>query len=92
MAALTASAVRNGSLGSFRLIVATFSTMDDGDTWASGLDREPVFKFWFQEQSNPSTQGSVGVAATRSGGTFTFHPAENSKTNVDLFILIGSGS
>ena len=89
MAAKTPSNVYTGSLGSFRLIIARFADLDDGDTWASGLGSEPVKTYWAQDRDNPTTQASVGVAATYSAGSFTFYPAEDNKL-ADLFVLIGA--
>jgi len=91
MAVLTPSNVFSGSLGSYRLVIARFATMDTGDTWVSGLKNEPVKAYWTQDRDNPTTQGSVGVAAAYVAGTgvFTFYPAENAKATVDLFVLIG---
>lgn len=81
MAAVTPTAVRNaGPIGMETLLVSTFpGTVNDGDTWASGLGTR-VVDFWSQDTDNPTTQGSVGVAAQNSSGTFTFFPAENAKS------------
>jgi len=91
MAARTPSNVFSGSLGSFRLVIARFATLNDGDTWASGLLKEPVKAYWTQDRDNPTTQGAVGVAAAyvAATGVFTFYPAEDAKATVDLFVLIG---
>ena len=88
MASVTPTSVKIDSLGSLRLVVATFAdTTDDGDTWASGL--KGIYKYWIQDTDNPTTQGSVGVAATQSSGTFTFYPAEDNKS-FELFVLLRS--
>lgn len=87
MAALTADTgyPRNhGPFGTGRLIEVRFSDVDDGDTYASGLKN--VVSFWTHDNSNPSTQASVGCAATVSGSTFTLYPAEDNKA-VILFII-----
>lgn len=80
MAAETPTAlVQVGPLGMDTLLRATFgATVDDADTWASGLGTR-VTGFWTQDIDNPTTQGSVGVAVTNSSGTFTFYPAEDDK-------------
>jgi len=75
MAAVTPSNVTRVSLGSGTLVVATFTTVTDGDTWASGIPA--IVTKWIDDNSNPATQASVGVASTFSGGTFTFYPAED---------------
>lgn len=88
MAAVTPSTVKIDSLGSLRLVVASFAdTTDDGDTWASGL--KGIYKWWAQDTDNPTTQGSVGVAVGQSAGTFTFYPAEDNKS-FELFVLLRS--
>jgi hypothetical protein len=88
MASVTPTTVIQGSLGDFRLVIATFAdTTDDGDTWASGL--KGYVRHWTNDTDDPTTQGSVGVAAAQSNGTFTFYPAEDNKS-FDLFILLRS--
>lgn len=85
MASVTPASVLQENLGSLRLVIATFAnTTDDGDTWASAMNG--IVKYWTQDTDDPTTQGSVGVAAGLSSGTFTFYPAEDNKS-FDLFIL-----
>lgn len=76
MAAITPTNVTKVSLGSANLVVATFSTCADGDTWASGM--ASIVTKWVDMNGNPSTQASAGFASTFSGGTFTFYPGEDS--------------
>lgn len=85
MAAVTPSGVVRVSLGSANLVVATFTTVSDGDTWASGM--AAIVGKWMDDNSNPATQASVGVASTFSAGTFTFFPAEDG-TPCTLFAVI----
>lgn len=75
MAAITPTNVNRVNMGSKTLVIADFSTCSDGDTWASGISA--IASKWIDDNSNPSTQASVGVASTFSGGTFTFFPAED---------------
>lgn len=77
MAAITPTSVVRENLGSANLIVATFSTANDGDTWASGM--KSIVGKWTDHNANPTTQTSVGVASTfdSTTGTVTFYPAEN---------------
>lgn len=75
MAALTASSVKRHSSGDQTKIVATFSSIDDGDTWASGLTG--VEDYYFQQTNDPSTQTSAGNSVAESSGTFTFYPGED---------------
>lgn len=76
MAAITPTNVTRVSLGSGTLVVATFTTCSDGDTWASGVSA--ITAKWIDMNGNPSTQASAGYGSTFSGGTFTFYPGENS--------------
>lgn len=76
MAAITPTSVTRVSLGSATMVVATFSTVSDGDTWASGISA--ITTKWTDMNANPSTQASAGFASTFSGGTFTFYPGEDS--------------
>lgn len=77
MAAITPTSVVRENLGSINLIVATFTTASDGDTWASGI--KSIVGKWTEHNANPTTQTSVGVASVldTSTGTVTFYPAED---------------
>jgi len=85
MAAIVPTTVNRVNLGSANLVVATFTTCADGDTWASGITA--IMGKWIDDNSNPATQASVGVASTFSAGTFTFFPAEDG-TPITLFAVI----
>lgn len=88
MAAVTPTSVKIDSLGSLRLVVATFAnTTDDGDTWTHGM--KGYYKHWIQDTDDPTTQASVGVAAAHASGIFTFYPAEDNKS-FELFVLLRS--
>lgn len=95
MAAVVPTSVTNrGAIGDSTLIVVLLpDTMDDTNTWDSGLGTR-VISWWTSDTDNPSTQGSVGFAAAYAsgtgGGTFTFYPAEDNKGGY-LFIMV-SGS
>lgn len=75
MAAITPATINRVSLGSANLVIANFTTVSDGDTWASGI--AAVLGKWTDHNEDPTTQGSVGIASTFSAGTFTFYPAED---------------
>ena len=75
MAAITPATVNRVRLGSANLVIATFATVSDGDTWASVIASN-VGK-WTDHNEDPTTQASVGIASTFSGGPFTFYPAED---------------
>lgn len=88
MAAKTPASVLNlGPMGDCRLICASFTDLDDGDTWASGLSG--IVKCWAQGTDDPTTQANTGCAVAFSGSDFTFYPAEDNKA-VDLFVLVRS--
>ena len=77
MAAITPTSVVRQNLGSVNLVLAKFTTANDGDTWASGITS--YLSKWTDHDADPSTQTSVGVASTinTTTGTVTFFPAEN---------------
>lgn len=77
MAAITPSNVNRVNYGSKNVLIADFTTSSDGDTWASGISA--IAGKWTDDNDNPTTQASVGVASTFSAGTFTFFPAEDAK-------------
>lgn len=84
MAAKTPSTVTRHSSGDQTKLVATFTDVDDADTWASGLPN--VSDYYFSRTDDPTTQASAGVAIAESSGTFTFHPAEDN-TAGDLVVF-----
>jgi len=75
MAAITPTKVARVNIGSSNLVVATFTTASDGDTWASGI--AAITGKWVDMNGNPTTQASAGFASTFSSGTFTFYPGED---------------
>lgn len=85
MAALTAATTTRESLGSVTLMIYTFTSVTDADTFASGLGTN-IVSYWDQETSNVSTQASAGGAITNSNGNFTFYPGEDSNSWI-LFVL-----
>jgi hypothetical protein len=77
MAALTAASTRRENSGSTTLMVYTFTSVADGDTFASGLGTN-VITFNYVVNGNPTTQASAGAGITNSSGTFTIYPGEDS--------------
>lgn len=77
MAALTAASTRRESAGSLTSLFFTFTSVADGDTFASGLGSN-VVTFNGVTNGDPSTQGAAGMGVTNSSGTFTLYPGENS--------------
>ncbi len=69
------------SLGSLTLIIYSFTSVADADTFDCGMGTN-VLSFWGVTNGNPVTQASAGNALTYSAstgtGTFTFYPGENS--------------
>ena len=76
MAAITPSSTVRTNIGELNMLIATFTTCSDGDTWASAIPG--IVSFNPIVNGNPVTQASAGTAATLSGSTFTFYPGENS--------------
>lgn len=88
MAAITPSTRKRVNMGDHNLLILSFATSDDADTF-DGTGIKGIVRFWTQDTDNPTLQGSVGVAVQESAGTFTFFPAENAKS-FDLYIMIKS--
>ena len=84
MGAVSPSAIRRFNIGNASLVQAVFTSVDDGDTWASGLTG--VLGQLFGQTDNPSTQASAGISVAESSGTFTFYPGEDGAAG-SLFIL-----
>ena len=85
MAAQSAATTTRESLGSLTLMMYTFTSVADGDTFASGLGTN-VVNYWAQTQANTVTQASAGFNLTNSSGIFTFYPGEDSLA-ATLFVL-----
>lgn len=77
MAAQSAATVIRESLGSLTLIIYTFTSVADGDTFASGMGMN-ILSFQGQVNGNTVTQASAGINLTNSSGSFTFYPGEDS--------------
>lgn len=76
MGALTPTSVVLESAGSTKLWVATFSNIDNDDTWASGIVN--MVDVWCNASDNPTTQASNGidVSYTSATGAVTFRSGE----------------
>ena len=85
MAAKTPSTIRQESMGSSKLLIATFTDIDATDTWTSSLSG--VKAQWFNRTDVPTLQTSAGVAVGQSAGVFTFTPAEDDAAGY-LFIML----
>ena len=85
MAAITPASVTHlGITGSYSLVLARFTSVDDGDTWASGLNG--VVTAIAAQTGDPGTQASAGFSHTQSAGTFTFYPGEDN-LGLDLIVI-----
>jgi len=85
MGSVTPSSVSRENLGSVNLLICPFAnTVDDGDTWASGLTT--VRGYWANGTEDPTTQAHVGVDVSESSGTFTFYIGEDNKA-FTLYVL-----
>lgn len=86
----TLSSTWRESVGDLTLTIATFSDLDDGDTWASGI--QSVVAFWGNCTDAAGTQGNEGVdmnLTTASTGTFTFYLGEDNRTAM-IYVLSSS--
>jgi hypothetical protein len=88
MAALTATSVRQVSAGDLSLKIVKFTSVDDGDTYASGLGTN-VVAFKYQVTADPTTNTSSGCNVAESSGTFTFYPGVDSLTGTLFIYHIG---
>lgn len=91
--AKTPDRVDRTSLGATTLLIATFETndIDDGDTWVSGLLREPVIGWWSQRLEDAAVgKEGMAIAYVPATGVFTFYPAEDDST-FKVFVILGSG-
>ena len=74
MAALTASTpIAITCMGGQKLLKVNFSdTIEDGDTWSSGLKTQVgLLTYWVQ--ATDASAGEEGMGVGESSGTFTFH-------------------
>jgi len=79
MSAITPATLKTYSAGSQTKYVATFATVSDADTWASGLGTR-VQDFAGQVTADPTTNTSSGINIANSSGTFTFYPGVDALT------------
>ena len=88
MAEKTPDSVTNESMGSMRLVLATFSTndVDDGDTWVSGIPNAQAY--WFNRTDDPTQEAEI-VDVAFSAGTFTFNAPEDNCEGI-LYVLTKS--
>ena len=91
MAERTHSAVDTQSMGNLRLSIVTFTDIDDGDTYDSGIPA--AISYWANGIDNPTrNRETVGVSyspdtvGTLNDGRFTFNVSEANR-EVMLYVL-----
>lgn len=89
MAAITPATITKNTAGNQTEIIAKFSTVSDGDTWASGLGSR-VIAFIDQVTADPTTNTSAGCNVTESSGTFTFYPGVDALTHTLFVRVVGA--
>ena len=82
----TAPTVTSESFGSMKLVVATFSNIDDGDEWVTNIPN--ALGYWCDGTNDP-TQEKEGIDVSFSAGTFTFSTGENARSGI-LYVLTKS--
>lgn len=87
MAAKTPSSIERISMGSVTLIVATFTDIDDTDTWATGLGTSAKYA-WANGTDDP-TQAKEGIDCAMSSGTITFSTGEDNRAGW-VFVIANS--
>jgi len=84
MAVKTPDTISIENTGSSTLHIATFSDIDDGDTWASGIQN--IIGYWAVATDAPTSGPLGGIDVSLSSTTFTFNTGEDSKTGL-VFVL-----
>ncbi len=89
MAARTPTTTVQHSIGSNRLVIATFSDIDDNDTWESNMPS--ITAFWTNAtddptQTNEKIDASVSDATPGKLGIFTFYTGEASRAGM-VYVL-----
>jgi len=80
MAALTPISVTTESAGSLTLVIAKFSAIASGDTYASGLGNTVVFTQGQLSSAPSTTANPFSFEAVNSSGTFTFYTGDGGTT------------
>jgi len=84
MAVKTPDPIVTENTGSSTLHIATFSDIDDGDTWASGIQN--IIGYWAVATDAPTSGPLGGIDVSLSSTTFTFNTGEDSRTGL-VFVL-----
>lgn len=84
MAVKTPDPIVTENTGSSTLHIATFSDIDDGDTWASGIQN--IIGYWAVATDAPTSGPLGGIDVSLSSTTFTFNTGEDDRTGL-VFVL-----
>jgi len=87
MAVKTPDPILRENTGSSTLHIATFSDIDDTDTWASGLTN--IIGYWAVASDEATSGQLAGIDVAESSGTFTFSVGEANRTAL-LYVLTKS--
>jgi len=83
MAARTPSLIVRETFGSLQIHILTFSDIDHGDTYVSGIKR--VVGYWANGTDDPTAKAER-IEVAHSAGTFTFSTGEDDRTGM-LYVL-----
>jgi hypothetical protein len=81
MAAKTPSTVVRHNAGSNNLLIATFTDIDNNDTWDTGI--ESIVGLW----ANPTDALASYLNVNESAGVVTFQSGANNRTG-QLYLLV----
>jgi len=70
--------------GSSTLHIATFSDIDDGDTWASAIQN--IIGYWAVASDDVTSGQLAGIDLSLSSSTFTFNTGEDDRTAI-VYVL-----
>lgn len=90
MAPITPAYAKEVKVGVGRMVAVHFTTVSDGDTWASGLQALSTKPFFLQGNlGDPGTQAAGGgnVDFNTTSGAVTFHPSTDS-LGLDLLVIL----
>ena len=86
MAAATISSVTTESFGSKTLVIATFTNIDDTNTWTSGITNATGYWCDPTDAATDHHNAHIDVSYVISTGVFTFNCGENGRTG-KLYVL-----
>ena len=78
MAVRTPDPIIIENTGSSTLHIATFSAVDDGDTWVSAIQN--IIGYWAVASDDVTSGQLAGIDLALSGTTFTFNTGEDDRS------------